>query len=95
MFDYAIKRHRIEFNPASAFDVNDAGGKEESRDRALSREELTQLFAAMKLAKGFSIENDLTIRLLLLLCVRKMELCAAPWKEFDLEEAVWHLPRGC
>lgn len=93
MFDYAIKRHQIEFNPASAFDVNDAGGKEESRDRVLSREELTQLFAAMKLAKGFSIENDLTIRLLLLLCVRKMELCAAPWKEFDLEEAVWHLPK--
>jgi len=92
MFDYGIKRHILEINPASAFDINDAGGKEESRDRALSREELAKLFEAMKLAKGFSVENDLSIRLLLLLCVRKMELCAARWEEFDLENAIWHLP---
>lgn len=92
MFDYGIKRHVIEINPASAFDLNDAGGKEEARDRALSRNELVKLFAAMRLAKGFSIENDLSIRLLLLLCVRKMELCAARKEEFDLSAGVWHLP---
>ncbi|POA99824.1 integrase [Chromobacterium sinusclupearum] len=92
MFDYAIKRHIIEVNPASAFDIGDAGGKEEARDRALSRDELAKLFAAMKLAKGFSVENDLSIRLLLLLCVRKMELCAARKEEFDLPASVWHLP---
>lgn len=92
MFDYGIKRHILEINPASAFDINDAGGKEEARDRALSRDEIAKLFAAMKLARGFSVENDLTIKLLLLLCVRKMELCAARWEEFDLDNAVWHLP---
>ncbi|QEL56599.1 tyrosine-type recombinase/integrase [Chromobacterium paludis] len=92
MLDYAIKRHIIEINPASAFDVGDAGGKEEARDRALSRDELAKLFAAMRLAKGFSVENDLSIRLLLLLCVRKMELCAARKEEFDLQAGVWHLP---
>jgi len=92
MFDFAIKRHIIEINPASAFDLNDAGGKEEARDRWLTRAELAKLFAAMKLAKGFSVENDLAIRLLLLLCCRKMELCAARWEEFDLEGQVWHLP---
>ncbi|MDN0076001.1 tyrosine-type recombinase/integrase [Crenobacter sp. SG2303] len=92
MFDYAIKRHMVEYNPASAFDLGDAGGTEKARKRALSREELVKLFEAMRMAKGFSVENDLTIRLLLLLCVRKMELCAARWEEFDLDEAVWHLP---
>ncbi|SMF39917.1 tyrosine-type recombinase/integrase [Pseudogulbenkiania subflava] len=92
MFDYAIKRHMIEHNPASAFDVNDAGGKEEARDRWLTRDELAKLLAAMKEAKGFSRENDLSIRLLLLLCVRKMELCAARWEEFDFDDAVWRLP---
>lgn len=92
MFDYGIKRHALEINPASAFDLNDAGGKEEARDRALSRDEIAKLFAAMKLARGFSVENDLSIRLLLLLCVRKMELCAARWEEFDLANAVWRLP---
>lgn len=92
MLDYAIKRHIIEVNPASAFDIGDAGGKEEARDRALSRDELAKLFEAMRLAKGFSVENDLSIRLLLLLCVRKMELCAARKEEFDLPASVWHLP---
>ncbi|AAQ61513.1 tyrosine-type recombinase/integrase [Chromobacterium violaceum] len=92
MFDYAIKRHIIEINPASAFDLGDAGGKEEARERALSRDELAKLFQAMKLARGFSVENDLAIRLLLLLCVRKMELCAARKEEFDLPAGVWHLP---
>lgn len=92
MFNYAVKRHMIEYNPASAFDLNDAGGKEEARDRALSREELVTLFAAMCNAKGFSVENALTIKLLLVLAVRKMELLAARWEEFDLEAAVWYLP---
>ncbi|MDE1714508.1 tyrosine-type recombinase/integrase (plasmid) [Chromobacterium amazonense] len=92
MLDYAIKRHIIEINPASAFDVGDAGGKEDARDRALSRDELAKLFEAMRQAKGFSVENDLSIRLLLLLCVRKMELCAARKEEFDLPASVWHLP---
>ncbi|WP_232515379.1 tyrosine-type recombinase/integrase [Chromobacterium violaceum] len=92
MFDYAIKRHIIEINPASAFDLGDAGGKEEARERALNRDELAKLFQAMKLARGFSVENDLSIRLLLLLCVRKMELCAARKEEFDLPAGIWHLP---
>ena len=92
MFDYGIKRHMLEINPASAFDLSDAGGKEESRKRWLTRAELVKLFEAMRLAKGFSIQNDRTIRLLLVLCCRKMELCAARWAEFDLDGAVWHLP---
>jgi len=92
MFDYGIKRHMLETNPATAFDLNDAGGKEETRDRWLTRDELAKLLAAMKLARGFSVENDLSIRLLLLLCCRKMELCAARWEEFDLNAGVWHLP---
>lgn len=92
MFDYAVKRHMIEYNPAAAFDLSDAGGKEESRDRALSREELVALFAAARSAKGFSAQNYLTIKLLLVLAVRKMELLAARWEEFDLDAAVWYLP---
>jgi integrase len=92
MFDYAIKRHMIEINPVSAFDLSDAGGKEESRSRALSEEELIQFFAAMRVAQGFSRQNELTVKLLLLLAVRKMELLAAQWSEFDLDEGVWYLP---
>ncbi|UVC29308.1 site-specific integrase [Pantoea sp. SOD02] len=92
IFDYGIKRHALEINPCSAFEVSDAGGKEEARTRWLSRDELVQLFKAMHKAKGFSRQNELTFKLLLALCVRKMELCAARWEEFDLEEKIWHLP---
>lgn len=92
MFDYAIKRHLCQFNPAGAFDLADAGGREEGRDRALSRSELVAFLAAMGAAKGFSVENELAVKLLLLLAVRKQELTAAHWAEFDLDASVWHLP---
>ncbi len=88
IFDYGIKRHALEVNPCSAFEISDAGGKEVSRDRWLSRDKLVKLFDAMRTAKGFSRQNELTFKLLLALCVRKMELCAAQWVEFDLEEGV-------
>lgn len=92
IFDYGVKRHMIEYNPAAAFSLSDAGGKETPRVRALSRDELVKFFAAMHEAKGFSHENELTIKLLLLLAVRKGELIAARWEEFDLKAAIWHLP---
>lgn len=92
MFNHAIKMHIITHNPALAFDVADAGGQEQARKRNLSRDEVAKLFAAMKTAKGFSVENELCIKLLLALAVRKSELIGASWKEFDLEAGVWHLP---
>lgn len=91
MFDYAIKRHIIQFNPASPFDLSDAGGKEEARDRALSRDELVILFGAMRKTKGFSSINELTISLLLMLGVRKGELVTARIAAFDLDAATWKL----
>ena len=92
IFNQAIKMHIITNNPALAFDVGDAGGKEQSRNRNLSRDEIAKLFVAMKNAKGFSIENDISIKLLLALAVRKGELIGARWVEFDLDAGVWHLP---
>ena len=92
IFNHAIKMHIITHNPALAFDVADAGGQEQSRKRSLNRDDIAKLFSAMKKAKGFSVENDLCIKLLLALAVRKSELIGALWKEFDLEAGVWHLP---
>lgn len=93
IFDFGIKRQVIETNPASAFDLADAGGKEEARDRWLTRDEITKLFQAMRNKAGaFTIQNVHAVRLLLLLAVRKEELIAAQWKEFDLDGAVWRLP---
>lgn len=92
IFDYAIKRHIVQYNPASAFDPSDAGGKETARVRALTHEELIILFEAMRNTKGFTQINIITVRLLLLLAVRKSELIGARKSEFDLEAGIWRLP---
>ncbi|MDO8311374.1 MAG: integrase arm-type DNA-binding domain-containing protein [Sideroxyarcus sp.] len=92
MFDYAMKRQMVTFNPATPFNPADAGGKEESRQRWLTKPELVKLFDAMRTAKGWNIENTHAVKLLLLLAVRREELIAAPLAEFDLDGAVWHLP---
>ncbi len=92
IFDYAIKRHIVQYNPASAFDLSDAGGKETARERALTQEELVILFEAMRNTKGFTQVNIITIKLLLQLAVRKSELIGARKNEFDLDAALWRLP---
>jgi integrase len=92
MFNYAVKRELADGNPASAFDLSDAGGKEEARDRALSRDELVKFFAAMRKTQGLTVMNGLTFKLLLMLAVRKQELTAAKVSEFDLKNGVWALP---
>ncbi len=92
MFDYAIKRGMLTNNPAIAFDLSDAGGTETSRDRWLTRAELVALFAALRSAKGWTYENGLVVKLLLMLAVRKGELIAARVEEFDLDAGVWYLP---
>lgn len=91
---HAVKMQLRSDNPARELDISDAGGREKGRKRWLSREELIVFFRAMRKAKGFSRENELALRLLLVLCCRKMELCGAPWVEFDLDKAVWHQGGG-
>jgi integrase len=98
VFAFAIRRHRLEVSPVGAFSARlDAGGKEESRARALSADELSALFDAMRKEPTFGGDNLMLVRLLLALCVRKGELVAARWTEFDLDEPsstgpVWRLP---
>lgn len=92
MFNYAIKRGIVHSNPAIAFDLGDAGGNEEARDRWLTRAELVSLFDGMRKAKGWAATNTITVKLLLMLAVRKGELIAARIEEFDLDAGVWHLP---
>ncbi len=63
-----------------AFKVNDAGGIEKSRERALSLEEISQVFKVVfrEHSDSFSRDNYLACALLLLLAVRKSELTEAP-----------------
>jgi integrase len=94
VLEYGVRHRWITINPIAGLRPSlDAGGTEKSRDRALSADEIRRLFKAMEKEPAFGGDNVLAIKLLLALCVRKGELLAAKWKEFDLPEAVWHLPK--
>ncbi|UOA09653.1 hypothetical protein [Methylobacter sp. S3L5C] len=91
MSGYATAQHLIPYNPVQWLDISYAGGQQESRERNLSRDELIALFADMATAKGFGRDNYLTVKLLLILCVRKSELIKALKSDFDLVGGTWEL----
>lgn len=93
LFNHGIKLGLITYNPASAFGVNDAGGIEQSRSRALSLDELTHAFGVFRDNRdSFARDNYLACALLVTLGVRKSELTESTWSEFDLDKGVWELP---
>jgi integrase len=91
MFRMAVRNQWIDRNPAADFEQFDAGGEEKPRDRWLTLEELRRLARAMRETPNFGRENELSVWLLLALCVRKMELLSARWEAFDLDTGVWTL----
>ncbi len=92
LFNHAIKLGLLTYNPAAAFNVNDAGGIEKSRDRALILDEIRQVFQIFRKNRdSFSRDNYLACALLLVLGVRKTELTEAQWSEFDLKSRRWDL----
>lgn len=94
LFNHGIKLDVIAYNPAFAFSVDDAGGIEKSRDRALTIEELAFAFKKFREeSDSFTRDNYLACALLVLLGVRKGELTEAMWSEFDLSKKIWYLPQ--
>ena len=93
LFRFGKKRGILDSNPAADFEIKDAGGEETARARKLSRDEVTKLFRSIREAgASFGRDNDLAVKLLLGLGVRKMELLSSKWEEFDLDVGIWHLP---
>lgn len=91
MFAFGRKRRYLEHNPVADFTLNDAGGKEQPRVRALSKDELAALFAGMRETPNLGRANELAFKLLLATCVRKRELVSARWAAIDLDQGIWHL----
>lgn len=91
MFNYAIGRQLISFNPAAAIPAKIIGEKK-SRERSLSPVEIGTLLRSIDTARG-EPETLQSFRLLLLTMVRRNELLDATWDEFDLEGALWTIPK--
>jgi integrase len=98
VFAFGVRRRIVPHNPVADFSPRlDGGGTERPRDRALSTDELAQLFQKIRETDNFGGDNLLAMKLLLALCVRKGELFGARWEEFDLDGhtkagPVWYLP---
>ncbi len=93
LFRHAIRLNLMTTNPAEAFTVHQAGGVEKSRDRYLTVDELAKVFTTFRqYSDQFTRENYLAVALLLVLGVRKGELIAAEWCEFDIDKAIWNVP---
>lgn len=91
IFKYAVRKNLIPSNIIADYTARDAGGTEKKRSRYLSQEELAALFTAMKNTPNFGRQNAIAVNLLLMLCVRKMELLSAKWSDFNLEQGLWLL----
>ena len=90
MFSLASTRWRdwtgLDHNPAKGIERY----PEEGRERYLSPSELGALTTALSSHPNQSIAN--AIRLLILTGARRMEVLAAKWDQFDLQEGVWVKP---
>jgi integrase len=97
IFAFARRKHLVSASPVADFTTRDAGGRENPRQRALTRDEIGTLLQGVRDSGAFGRENAIAVKLLLALCVRKGELLAARWEEFELDGArdsgpVWNLP---
>ena len=86
IFAFGVRRRMAPANPAADFSPRlDGGGTERPRSRALSLNELAQLFSKVRETPSFDTANEVALKLLLALCARKGELLGARWEEFDLD----------
>lgn len=96
IFNHAIKLGMININPAMSLTMKDAGGTEKARSRVLTLEEISIVGKIMRdNEQQYTRENYIAFVLLLCLGVRKSELIASKWSEFDFRDAenvVWNLP---
>ena len=93
VLDYGVTLGLIPGNPATTLSSQDAGVVENGRDRALSLDEVDTLLRSMADNRDrFGRDNELAIRLLLILGVRKKELTRARWSELALAAPRWQLP---
>lgn len=88
LFDYAIERELVTFNPAAAINGKYVASTK-ARDVALPPEEIAALLSAIDRA-DIKRANKLALRLLLVTMVRRTELLHARWDEIDTD--TWAIP---
>jgi integrase len=98
IYNWALKREDpkkpvlgITSNPCTFVDVNDLAGRRKARQRVLTDREIALIWEATEGEPLAVYPDGQFIRLLLILGVRRGEMAAATWGEFDLTQATWAL----
>ncbi|UCB31823.1 hypothetical protein J9874_02374 [Duffyella gerundensis] len=91
VFRYAIVTGRAENNPASELASALVTPKAQHFPHLLA-DELPKFLQALAAYTGSPITRNATM-ILMLTGVRTIELRQAEWKEFDLEKAIWEVPK--
>jgi integrase len=87
LFNWAMERGMLEVSPAVGIKMPT---KEVARDRVLSDQELSAVWAAAS-AMGYPVGP--LVQLLILTAQRRDEVATMQWQHLDLEAALWRLPR--
>jgi integrase len=90
VFAYALEHDWCKFNPAQAIKAARIGVKGK-RTRYLTIPEIRRYLAGLYQADCYR-GYKLALHLLLMLALRKNELCGASWGEFDLDAGEWLIP---
>ena len=88
LFKYGIHRRIVADSPVKL--LYRPGGKEKSRERALTDAELKALLSIDPHERWERFHH--AINLLLLTGLRRSELALGTWKEIDLQNAIWTIP---
>lgn len=92
IFRYGLAKGSVDSNPATDLDVVAAHAPATRHHPHVTFAELPELLGKIDAAK-INVLTRHAIRLLVLTGVRPGELRAAPWAEFDLDAAVWTIPK--
>lgn len=88
MYNWAISRDILEFNPCTAISPP---GKEQSRDRVLSNDELKCFMQNLPKADMLPVVK-LAMQFQLITLQRKGEVVGMEWAEVDLNAKIWTIP---
>lgn len=89
MFKFAVGRGEVDASPCVA--LKKPGGKEPSRKRKLTDDEIKRLWDKLDTA-AISPALRAAVRLLLVTAQRRGEMARATKSEFDIEAKVWQIP---
>lgn len=92
VFAYSLEHDWCKHNPAQAIKAARIGVKGK-RTRWLQAQEIRRYLAGLYQADCYR-GYKLALHLLLMLALRKGELCGANWAEFDLDNGEWLIPAG-